>query len=261
MTREAIQQSTTAHSVAELELVKAKSAIEQFIYSCSHTMRSPLKSISGLVCLLRSYEGNARINSGYYLQLIENSVVKLESVLNDLEQFLINSSQDIATSPIDVKELVSDVLSDFKEAIHQNGINTELIIKQSHPLYTDRSRLRTIISHLISNAIAYQNQAETEKQVRVTVKVNSTSCLIHIQDNGIGIQEENLSRIFHLFYRGSEKSGGAGVGLYITKELLNKMDGTISVRSKRGKGSCFSTYIPNLTYGVQQMITSSSQSE
>jgi len=247
MIREEIRQSTATHSVAQLELVKAKNAIEQFIYSCSHTMRSPLKSISGLVFLLRNNEGIPKINSGYYLQLIENSVIKLESVLNDLEQFLRNSSENIATSPIDFNEFIGEVLSDFNDTIKQNEIHTEIVIKQSCPLFTDRSALRTIISHLISNAIVYQIQGGEEKQIRLTIKVTSTSCMIHVQDNGIGILEENLSRIFHLFYRGSEKSGGAGVGLYIASELLNKMDGTISVRSKPGKGSCFSILFPNLS--------------
>jgi len=244
---EKIQHSAPINSVAELELVKAKSAIEQFIYSCSHTMRGPLKSIAGLVYLLKNSEESAEVDPKYYLQSIENTVAKLESVLNDLEQFLTNSSQGITTRSIDAKEFVSTVLQEFQDTIEEKKISAMITIKQSVPLYTDRNQFRIILSHLISNAIVYQNNKKEEKQMSISIKVNSSVCMVRIRDNGIGMRDEIQPNIFRLFYRGSERSAGAGVGLYITKELLAKMGGVISVRSKAGEGSCFSFSIPNLS--------------
>jgi len=242
-----IHQTSTVQSVAELELVKAKTAIEQFIYSCSHTMRGPLKSIAGLVNLLKSSEGNPEVSAAYYLQFIETSVAKLESVLNDLEQFLTNSNQDIKTLAIDIKELIGDVLGDFQRRIDEKKIKIAITIDHSAPLYADRNRLRIILSHLIANAVAYQDEQKSEKQIDISVKINSTSCAVNIRDNGIGMRERIMSKMFQLFFRGSEKSVGAGVGLYVVNEVISRMGGTITARSKPNKGSRFSFSIPNLS--------------
>lgn len=244
---EKIRHSTTISSVAELELVKAKSAIEQFIYSCSHTMRGPLKSITGLIYLLKHTEESADVDPKNYLQSIENTVTKMESMLNDLEQFLTNSRQDITTRSIDAKEFVSEVLQEFQDTIEENKINTVITIEQSIPLYTDQNRFRIVLFQLISNAIVYQDFKKEKRQMSISIKVKPSLCIVQIRDNGIGMDEEIKARIFHLFYRGSEKSAGAGVGLYITKEVLNKMGGVMSVTSKAGKGTCFSFSIPNLS--------------
>lgn len=234
-------------SVAELELVKAKSAIDQFIYSCSHTMRGPLKSIMGLVNLLRNADEKMDINPHVYLKSIEATVVKMESVLTELEQFLTNTSQNIVTKPIDVKDFVNQILEEFKPRIEERKIVMVVKITQMAHLYTDVNRLRVVFTHLISNAIIYQDPKKRKNTIDIFVRVNETSCAVQIRDNGIGMIEEVQSNLFQLFYRGTELSSGAGVGLYITKEVLIKMIGKISVTSIAGKGSCFSFSIPNLS--------------
>lgn len=244
---EKAQHSITINSVAELELVKAKSAIEQFIYSCSHTMRGPLKSITGLVYLLMNTEESAEFNPKHYLQSIEKTVSKMETVLNDLEQFLTNSKQDMVTHPIDAKEFVTEVLQEFQGALEEKKIKTVIASNQLESLYTDHNRFRIVLNHLISNAIAYQDYQKEEREIRISIRVNSSMCNLQVRDNGIGMLDNVRSNIFQLFYRGSERSSGTGVGLYITKEILNKMGGSITVRSKPGKGSIFSFSIPNLS--------------
>jgi signal transduction histidine kinase len=237
-----------AQSVTELELMKAKDTIEQFIYSCSHTMRGPLKSIAGLAYLLKTIGPKPEIDSAYCLQSIENTVAKLESILNDLEQLITNLDRDIAILPTDMKTLVEKVLLDFEDAIKEKRIQTLVSINQTTSLHTDQNRLRVVLSHLISNAVAYQDLKKIKRQVRIKIKINDKSCEIHIRDNGIGIPETARPRIFHMFFRGSDKSSGAGVGLFITKEIVSKMGGTIAFQSRPGYGSCFSISIPNLAY-------------
>jgi hypothetical protein len=239
--------SESIHAVAELELVRAKSAIEQFIYSCSHTMRGPLKSISGLVYLLKNAENSKEVDRGYCLHSIEQTVEKLESVLNGLEQFLTTLSMDITSQSIDATEFIEDIISEFQDTISENNISIEVGVKQSVRLYTDRARFRAILSHLISNAIVFQDSGKEAKQITISVKIDLTNCTVKVKDNGIGIPADIKSNIFQLFYRGSDKSRGAGVGLYVAKEMLNKMGGTISLRSKPRVGSSFTFTIPNLS--------------
>lgn len=231
-----VQPMPAEQSVAELELVRARAAIEQFIYSCSHTMRGPLKSISGLVNLLKGSEGNPEISTAYYLQFIESSVVKLESVLNELEQFLTNSNRDAKTRSIDIKVLIDEILSDFQKAISENKIEVELSVDQSAHLHADLNRLRIVLFHLINNAITYQDEHKPEKQIHISVRIDSRACVVNIRDNGIGMRQRIMSNMFDLFFRGSEKSTGAGIGLYVVNEVITRMGGTITVRSKPMKG-------------------------
>ncbi len=121
--------SNLVNSVAELELAKSRNAIEQFIYSCSHTMRGPLKSIAGLVYLLKNSTEASPFELGYYLRSIENTITKLEIVLNDLEQFLTNSKEDISMCSIDVRELLNEVLLNFQNTLREKGIDISISIK------------------------------------------------------------------------------------------------------------------------------------
>lgn len=244
---EKIQRAVRIPSVAELELVKAKSAIEQFIYSCSHTMRGPLKSITGLVNLLKNSQEEKDVDPKYYIQSIESTVAKMESVLTELEQFLTNTTRNIVTRPIDIKDFVNEILDDFRRSVEEDNICIMIKTNQAAPLYTDESRLRVVLTHLISNAIRYQDNKKRKNRLEIFLRVNDTSCTVQIRDNGIGMTDEIKSNLFQLFYRGTEESSGAGVGLYIAREVVTKMRGKISVTSIAGKGSCFSFSIPNLT--------------
>ena len=233
-------------SLAGLELVKAKGEIEQFIYSCSHTLRAPLKSIAGLVHLLKSNTNNPEIDPKFFLESIEKTCSKMELLLDDFEQFLSNSRQRVVAHPVEVREVVDEVLQDFQDVVHAERIQVSVTCDQSVPLYTDNNRFRVILTHLISNAIHFRNNERERMEVRIQVKVFPSFCTVQVRDNGVGIEDQVRPHIFDLFYRGSMQSTGSGVGLYIVKEVLHKMKGSITVRSSQAKGSTFLISIPNL---------------
>lgn len=234
------------NSVEGFELIKARQTIDQFVYSCSHTLRAPLKSISGLVYLLNNLEGNTEIDPKFYLESIEKTVNKMESLLDEFEQFLSNSRLGLTSKPVDVKKEIDKILHDFSEAIALKKIKVAVNVTQPVDFFTDENRFQVLLSHLISNAIIFQDDKKEEKHIGIHVMLNTEVCIIKISDNGIGIKEEVRSEIFQLFYRGSEQSKGTGVGLYIAKEILNKVGGTILVNSEWRKGSSFLISIPNL---------------
>jgi signal transduction histidine kinase len=233
-------------SITRLELVKAKSAIEQFIYSCSHTLRAPLKSIAGLVYLLKNSDTHKDIDPKFFLESIEKTVEKMELVLNDLELFLSNSRHTVTTQVVDVKSVVREVIAGTQPLHGENKIDFSIACQQPVPFFSDKNRLEIVLSHVVSNAIQFQDESKGKIKIGIQIKVTSSSCSIHVRDNGIGISSSVLPHIFQLFYRGSNKSTGSGVGLYIVKEVLNKMGGTIIVRSTESKGSTFHISIPNL---------------
>jgi signal transduction histidine kinase len=106
-------------------------------------------------------------------------------------------------------------------------------------------RLGIILNNLISNAVKYQNHQEPQPWVKVNAKVTAEQAVILISDNGIGIKPEYMDRMFKLFFRASLQSYGSGLGLYIVKNTVEKLGGTIELASEYGKGSTFTVVIPN----------------
>lgn len=228
------------------ELAKAREIINEFVNSCSHTMRGPLKSISGLVNLLQQSIITGKGDSQEYLTLICQSVDKMETLLHQLEQFLVNSKKDLVCEPIDIRNVIRDALQELQPEVRQNKIEVSIHVDQSAHFFSDIHRFRLVLSHLISNAIIFSDETKEAKFVEIDVKATSASVGIQISDNGIGIPYEIQNKIFDLFYRGSEKSLGSGVGLHIVQEVLKKMGGSISVNSVPKKGSNFFVWMPNM---------------
>jgi len=234
-------------SVAGLELIKAKCAIEQFIYSCSHSLRGPLKSISGLVYLLKNSGETVSEEQHLFFQSIENTVGKMEKVLSELEKFLSNSRLHLSAQPIKLETMISDQLLEMAPAISEKKINVVVSVEQPVPFHTDENRFNIVMTQLISNAIQFCDANKPIRKLSIGVKVTAHDCHLRVFDNGIGIGEDILPNIFNLFYRGSVQSTGAGVGLYIVKDVIDALGGTITVQSVEGQGASVLFVIPNLS--------------
>ncbi|HEY9045082.1 MAG TPA: HAMP domain-containing sensor histidine kinase [Ohtaekwangia sp.] len=228
------------------ELTKAKGVIDKFLYSCSHSMRAPLKSITGLVNLLQHQQADASYEPQQHLDLIRKTVSKMESLLNDLERFLANSRKELIIEPVSMTMIVEDVLLRYAQEAEEKGIRFSKNITQHTVLYTDLERLNLVMLQLIINALVFNDASKADKYIDVTVRVNDTGCHIKVLDNGIGMSQEVQQNIFQLFYRGSQQSRGTGIGLYIVSEVLRKMGGSITVNSEEGYGTSFFVWIPNL---------------
>jgi signal transduction histidine kinase len=113
--------------------------------------------------------------------------------------------------------------------------------------YSDPSRINILLSNLISNAIKYQRtEPELESFFKVQIESSGSGVLITVSDNGKGIGEEYLNQIFEMFFRASEDSYGSGLGLYITKQVVEKLGGKITVNSKIKEGTTFTVFLPSL---------------
>ena len=130
---------------------------------------------------------------------------------------------------------------------HDAAIRFELEVRQLSEFYGDAMRLQVVLNNLISNAIKYQKSEGEDRYVRLTVDAGHESALIRVSDNGIGISEDHLENIFKLFFRTENSQGrqGTGIGLYIVKESVEKMGGTIQVYSSPGEGTTFEIAISN----------------
>jgi signal transduction histidine kinase len=117
-------------------------------------------------------------------------------------------------------------------------------IEQSQPFFSDRWRLKVILNNIISNAIRYRNGRDPV--IKVDVTINEHEANVAIQDNGKGIEEEHLPNVYKMFYRATDDGAGSGLGLYIVKEAVDKLNGQIDIQSEVGKGTIVRFAIPEI---------------
>jgi signal transduction histidine kinase len=219
------------------ELVKINKEMDSFIYSVSHNIRSPLVSVLGLLDLAKR-DDQARDNFfAGYITMMNQSIKKLDETLKEIVDYSRNARSEIQVEILDVRQLIEQSLERLKYLAGFDIIRVQVTVVQNEPFYSDKTRLSIILCNLISNSIKYRdlNKAENKLDIHAMVKDNVVTILI--EDNGIGIQEEILPKVFNMFFRGTEKSDGAGLGLYIAKESVNKLKGEIKLDSRPGEGT------------------------
>ncbi len=225
-----------------IELVKANQELDRFIYSASHDLSSPLKSILGLINLTKIENHNKKLTD--HLDYMEVSVLKLENVIKSLTQFSRNMGHEILRKTIYFDQLVEEILSELSYTYEPENVK---IIKEYPPeakIKTDLLRLRIVLNNLISNAIKYRKINAKSTEIHISFMNEKSDYKIEIKDNGIGIAPESREKIFNMFYRGTEQSEGSGLGLYIVKETLSKLEGSIEIDSKMNEFTWVKLEIP-----------------
>ena len=120
-------------------------------------------------------------------------------------------------------------------------------MKQDKPFFADRWRLKVMLNNIISNSIRYRNGKDPV--VEVNVEVSDKQASVEIQDNGRGISKEHLSNVCKMFYRATDDGPGSGLGLYIVKETIEKLNGSLNIDSEVGKGTKVRLQIPEVVPG------------
>ncbi|MEE1943857.1 hybrid sensor histidine kinase/response regulator [Pedobacter sp. KR3-3] len=227
------------NKMAELE--KTNDELNRFIYSISHELRAPLVSVIGIVNLVKM-EGLYN-SSGEYWSLIETCSNKLDYYIQKTLQYYKNNKTVTDINEVDFKKLIKELI----EVYAYTDKDTQFIVQVDQPVSFrgDLFRIEVILGNLISNAIKYQRAAELNKKVNIDVEVTPEAVQINITDNGMGILNEHLEKIFTQFFKGKVHHG-SGMGLFIVKEALNKIDGRISVNSDVNRGTTFKIVIPNV---------------
>jgi PAS domain S-box-containing protein len=229
------------------ELAKVNEQMEQFLYSASHDLRSPITSILGLINISRLEVTDELILS--YMAKIEHSAQKLDKVIRDIVDFSKTSYKASQSEKVDFKSLLEKIVAKFSLDIDLCKIRLEINCEDKAPFYSDNERLGIIIENLFRNSITFFDSTKSESFIEIYIRTDAERALIEITDNGIGINSTHLENIFKMFYRGSERSKGAGLGLFIVKESLRKLNANIEVVSNIGAGTTFRTQIPNSSVG------------
>lgn len=226
------------------ELIKINSELDRFVYSASHDLRAPLMSVKGLLNMIK-LDPDKR-NRDYYLELIERSVNKLDHFISDIIHYSRNARMEVMPKEIDFHELLQESIDSLKFMEGAEKVRSLRDIRAEVPFVSDYSRLLIIFNNLISNAVRYRDSWKEDSFIKVDIRVTKKKAILVLADNGIGIPEEYVDSIFKMFFRANADSKGSGLGLYIVKGVVEKLNGTISVQSAIGVGTTFTLEIPNL---------------
>lgn len=224
-------------------LTKTNEELNRFVYSASHDLKAPIMSVLGLL-KVAELEGDHK-DPDKYFTMIGTSVKQLELFIHNIINYYKNTKIVEAKDEIDLKQIVQETLNSYEYIENKSETQIEVNIEQNQVLLSDEFRIRVIFNNLISNAIKYQRKTEPNKKILINCLVASDEVRITISDNGIGINSTYLENIFKMFYRATRESTGSGIGLYIVKEAVEKVYGTITVESIEGEGSTFKIVIPN----------------
>lgn len=226
-----------------IELKKTNSELDSFVYSASHELRAPLSSVLGLAHIMLLEENRPEMN--LQLKMIEQSIKRLDNFIVDIIEYSRNKHIGIKVEPINFTSLIENSTEGLWYLENAKKLNVHTDIKDNVTFWSDRKRVSILLNNFISNAIKYHDVNKDSPSIWINITTSHKEAVVQIRDNGIGMEADQLDKIFDMFYRISSDVMGTGIGLFIVKEVLYKLNGSIEVESVLDKGSLFTLKLPN----------------
>jgi signal transduction histidine kinase len=224
------------------ELSKINGELDNFVYSVSHDLRTPLLAIKGLVNLIDLYQGDLNENEDFF-KLIASSIDRMDNTIIEILDYSRNARLQVRPELVDLEKIIRNAYDDVRFYAN-HPVTLELFFQDGIRFESDRYRLNTVIKNVIGNAVKYADETKLNSYVRVNVFRSQLNLIIEISDNGIGIEASNLEKVFEMFFRASQKTTGTGLGLYISKEIMIKLNGSIKLESLVGQGTTTKISLP-----------------
>ena len=228
------------------QIEKEKKIRQEFFSNASHELKTPITSIQGYAELLENDIVTDPAMQKDFIRRIKKEAVHMTSLINDILMIskLEAKEAEVPFTPVRMAVLLEDI----RGSLEPVAANLGIFLHTDCPpirIYANPQQIRELLMNLMSNAIKYNRPGG---QVWVTVREEGGHMIINVRDNGVGIPEDSLDRIFERFYRvdkgRSKKQGGTGLGLSIVKHIVNFYHGTIQVHSKVDEGSEFMVSLP-----------------
>lgn len=234
-----------AHAVNQMaDSLEEQEALRKRLTSdVTHELRTPVANISSYMEMMID---GVMEPTPERLQNCYDELQRLSGLISDLERLrqVENENLVLNKSEVDLRELSQSIMGTFESQFREKHLDGQ-VTGDASIISVDRGRIQQVITNLVSNAIKYSSDGGT---VRIVIEDTKDSGIIHVEDSGIGIPQEDLKRIFERFYRTDKsrnrKTGGAGIGLTIVKTIVQAHKGTISVQSEERKGSRFTVVLP-----------------
>ncbi len=225
------------------ELARSNQELEQFAYVASHDLQEPLRTIYNFVGLLdKKYSEKTDQDTREYFKFIVNATAKMQNLIKDLLEFS-RVGKNISFTDVDCNKILKEVIADLDVSIKES--NAKIISAILPVLRGNEIELKRLFQNLISNAIKFHKK-NVFPEITVTVEEKEKEYLFAIKDNGIGIEEKYIGKLFIIFQRlhSVEEYPGTGIGLATCKKIVTLHKGKIWVESKLDEGSTFYFTLP-----------------
>jgi two-component system, sensor histidine kinase LadS len=232
---------TLERNQEQTRIIENKNAeLDSFFYRISHDLKGPISSLLGLSNIARHEVKDEQAN--FYLEKQQQQIQRLNSIINGLIKLTRLTDAKLEKQNIDFDSLVDGCISSLAEIPNFNKITFTKQIAPDVELHSEWTLINAILQNLIENGIKYSR--DKSPFVKVIVSREDRHVVIGVEDNGLGINEAHQSRIFDMFYRATHNSGGSGLGLYILKRSVDRLEGMVELQSQEGVGSTFRVKIP-----------------
>lgn len=226
------------------ELRKTNHELDNFVYKVSHDLRAPISSILGLVKIAKMDKETENLLT--CLNNIEKSANTQDDFIKDIIELTKNARVEPKRQKIDFEKIVEDTFDYLRYSMNSIPPKPKLQIHQNRTFYSDASRIKVIFNNVISNSIKFSDPNNTE--IDINIKVESGHAKIDISDKGAGIAKKYQDDVFKMFFRATDQNAGSGLGLYIVKETVEKLNGNISLESEPRKGTTIKMVLPNMGF-------------
>jgi PAS domain S-box-containing protein len=235
-----VQTDITDRKRTERELMESNQELDTFFYKASHDLKGPLASVMGIVNLARLEKTDIRTEQ--YFEMIDTSVKRLDSILLDLIELARTRKGSGKLSLINIKNLVNEIITSLRHLPSFEKISFNVEVENNITVYADQVLILSVMQNLIHNAINYGNSENPF--IKIHAIKRGDELRLEITDNGKGIPDSIRNKVFEMFYRGNTDSKGSGLGLFIVKNAIEKMNGQINFISTND-GTTFRVVIPD----------------
>ncbi len=221
----------------EEDLKYKNKELDTFVYKASHDLRGPIASLMGLFKIIENEITDPQ--SMEYFNLYNKQITRLNDIILNLIQLTKIKEVDVVKQKIDFEETIESCIGSFTNLPNFENVSFNINLELDKPFISDRTLVNTIMQNLIENAIKYSKPGQ-KSEVQLEIKRNiNDDLIIRIEDQGIGIEESIQGEVFNMFFRASNEVIGSGLGLYILKNAVEKLNGKVSLFSKVNEGTTF----------------------
>lgn len=234
-------QDITEIKTARERLSVTTNELETYIYKSSHDLHAPLSSILGLINLGRREIQDPM--AAQYLQMIEGQAKKLDSIRTEFIKAMLIKNAEKFDEQVHLGTMIPEILETLSAAHGFSRMNIRLNMPYREPLQSNSFLVKTILQNLIENSVKYQDYGRSNSILHIDVERIDNRAKITITDNGIGIEPAVQDRIFDMYFRATETGQGSGLGLYLVKKAVDKLNAKLQVRSYPGEGTTFTIFL------------------
>lgn len=231
--------SDMKHNLNELQ--RLSDELDNFVYHASHELRAPLRSILGIIQLMEYNPSPGNVQQ--CVDHLKRSIERLDETI----QLVIAVSETKAhneVEPVDIEHLIRQSVEHYDYLNQDHRVDIRYEVKFESEVIIDKFSLSLIINNLLSNALKYADYGKPHPMVHISADLQDNNLILSVEDNGVGIPFDIQPHIFKMFYRGHERSEGAGLGLYIVKKVVSRLGGRILFVSEPGRSTTFYVRLP-----------------